>query len=153
MAWYFHLQEIRLQRRLGLQLEFRLLVIPCKLHHSSDFFFSPSPNSTFIYLFFSFLPLISQISPPFPADTIINRSTVLGKVRARERRGRGMGERGGKRICKFPVHPSSSLHPLGNHTSDLWVATAVSWCFLCEAESGKLEKERGRWKEKRRKIK
>ena len=102
----------------------------------------------------SLLPLlISQISPPFPADTIINRSTVLGKVRARERRGRGMGERGGKRICKFPVHPSSSLHPLGNHTSDLWVATAVSWCFLCEAESGKLEKERGRWKEKRKKIK
>ena len=70
----------------------------------------------------SLLPLlISQISPPFPADTIINRSTVLGKVRVRERRGRGMGERGGKRICKFPVHPSSSLYPLGNHTSDLCV--------------------------------
>ena len=44
--------------------------------------------------------LISHISPPFLADTIINRSTVLGKGRVRERHERGMGERGGKRICK-----------------------------------------------------
>ena len=44
--------------------------------------------------------LISHISPPFLADTIINRSTVLGKGRVRERHERGMGERGGKIICK-----------------------------------------------------